>query len=116
MIAAMNAWQQRTGRVNIPVPEREPHHVSSARKLCQDPTARYHHTPTTPSASKSCQTSSEDCRHASIASTDGSTKSNLLTSYRGFNAELNAVPRNVVQDTFNEEEYNRGKRTQVGVL
>ena len=104
MIAAMNAWQQRTGRMNIPVPEREPRHVSSARKLRQAPTARYHHTPTMLSASKSCQTSTENCRHTPIAYTDGNTKSNLLPSYRGFNAELHVVPRNVVQDTFNNED------------
>ena len=42
VIAAMNAWQQRTGRMNTPVPKKELRHVSFAKKPRQDPTARYH--------------------------------------------------------------------------
>ena len=52
MIAAMNAWQQRTGRMNTPVPKKELRHVSFARKPHQDPTACYHSTSAKSSASK----------------------------------------------------------------
>merc|ERR1712082_377953 len=39
VIGSMNAWQQRTESGNIPVPEREPRHVLSARMFRQVPTA-----------------------------------------------------------------------------
>ena len=124
VIGSINAWQQRAGRVNIPVPEREPRHVSYARqlrqvhtvdreqrhvstvgKLRQDQSARDRHTPTKLSASKGCQTPNDY--------KDGNTKSPILPRHRGFNVELHER-MNVVQDTFNDEEYNRDRETQVG--
>ena len=114
VIGSINAWQRRTGRMDIPVPERElrrvhtadrePSHVLSAGKLRQDSHARYIHAPTKLSASKGCQTPN--------AYTDGNDQSTLLPNNRGFNAELHKR-RNVVPDTFNQEEYSRGRETQM---
>ena len=94
--------------------KKELRHVSSPGKPRQDPNARYHSTSTKSSASKSCQTSSEDCRYASIASINGSAKPNLPANDRRFSAKLSAVSRGVVQDASNDDKYNRGRRTKVG--
>ena len=91
----------------VPVAEKEPR---------QEPTARYRHTSTKLLASKSCQTPN--------ASTDRNTES----SFKGSHQFQGAPPvsrgstsfkelhqrRNVVQNTFKDEEYNSVRDTQVG--
>ena len=148
VVGSMNAWQQNTERVDIPVPRRGLRHVSSARMLRQVPAAerepcyvppagklhhitdaRYRQAPTNNSASKGCQTPVEVCCQTPYAYKNGNTESStVFPSFKGSHQFQGAPPvsrgstsfkelhqrRNVVQDTFNNEEFNRVRETQVG--